>query len=171
MTEKPTPVLMPGTVYVAHDRYVCDDVSCAGMSALFTGWTIGGAPVSRVTLADVRDWYGYDGGSLGALSCECGRWIVTPDGQTVLSAGLRIGEHVHRPTRPGVRRPACDPDSHPSQYPQPTTDAPDCPACLAGHVWQTARMTGNRTCNRCGLLPLDDDDIADPCPGEKPANR
>jgi hypothetical protein len=165
-SEKPTPVLMPGTVYVAHDRFVCDNVSCAGMTALFTGQTIGGAPVNRVTLADVRDWYGYDGGSLGAFSCECGLWIVTPDGQTVRSAGLRIGEHVHR--YDSLRRPACNPDAHPAEYPRPTTDPVDCPACLAGHVWQIARLTGNRTCRRCGLLPLDNDDITDPCPGEKP---
>lgn len=31
------------------------------------------------------------------------------------------------------------------------------------HQWQTARMTGTKTCERCGLLPLDDDDANSPC--------
>ena len=31
------------------------------------------------------------------------------------------------------------------------------------HVWQRARFTGTRTCERCGLLPLDSDDDASPC--------
>ena len=33
------------------------------------------------------------------------------------------------------------------------------------HVWQTARFTGNRTCSRCGLLPLDDSDVSSDCTG------
>jgi hypothetical protein len=31
------------------------------------------------------------------------------------------------------------------------------------HVWQRARFTGTRTCERCGLLPLDSDDDDSPC--------
>ena len=33
------------------------------------------------------------------------------------------------------------------------------------HDWQTARFTGARTCSRCGLLPLDDDDYESECEG------
>lgn len=45
----PTPVLRPGVLYTAWDRYVCATLSCAGSSALYTGWTIGGAPVTPTT--------------------------------------------------------------------------------------------------------------------------
>ena len=31
------------------------------------------------------------------------------------------------------------------------------------HVWQTAPFTGNVTCSRCGLMPLDADDNELPC--------
>jgi len=31
------------------------------------------------------------------------------------------------------------------------------------HTWQTGRFTGNTTCSVCGLLPLDDDDVATTC--------
>lgn len=37
----------------------------------------------------------------------------------------------------------------------------------AGHEWQTARFTGNVTCARCGLLPLDQDDRESPCEGRQ----
>jgi len=36
---------------------------------------------------------------------------------------------------------------------------------LTAHEWQTARFTGAVTCARCGLLPLDDDDMASECEG------
>lgn len=62
-----TPVLAEGRVYLAHDRFVC--TKCAGSSALFTGVTIGGAPVTPVTEADKREWATY---GLGPLTCECG---------------------------------------------------------------------------------------------------
>jgi hypothetical protein len=35
------------------------------------------------------------------------------------------------------------------------------------HRWQYARMTGTKTCEKCGLLPLDSDDTATLCPGER----
>ena len=31
------------------------------------------------------------------------------------------------------------------------------------HKWQTARFTGTVTCERCGLLPIDQDDLDSPC--------
>ena len=37
------------------------------------------------------------------------------------------------------------------------------------HVWQYGRFTGAMTCERCGLLPLDQDDIETECPGTRPA--
>ena len=33
----------------------------------------------------------------------------------------------------------------------------------SGHVFQHGRFTGAMTCERCGLLPLDQDDIDTPC--------
>lgn len=35
------------------------------------------------------------------------------------------------------------------------------------HRWQYARFTGTKTCERCGLLPLDSDDVATPCTGSR----
>ena len=34
---------------------------------------------------------------------------------------------------------------------------------VAEHDWGRAYMTGARVCQRCGLLPLDEDDAALPC--------
>ena len=31
------------------------------------------------------------------------------------------------------------------------------------HIWQHGRATGTMTCERCGLLPTDDDDTSSPC--------
>lgn len=61
------PALLRGRLYLAHDRFVCAD--CAGITALHTGRTIGGAPLSQVTTSDVREWASYD---LGPLRCEGG---------------------------------------------------------------------------------------------------
>jgi hypothetical protein len=66
---EPTPVLKQGVLYLAHDRFVCARVPCAGMSALYTGYTIGGARVTRATAADKREWESY---GLGPMTCECG---------------------------------------------------------------------------------------------------
>ena len=38
---------------------------------------------------------------------------------------------------------------------------------LFGHAYTTGRMTGTRTCERCGMLPLDSDDMLTPCPGTR----
>lgn len=35
------------------------------------------------------------------------------------------------------------------------------------HRWQRGRFTGTRTCEACGLLPLDRDDIASVCEGKR----
>jgi hypothetical protein len=61
-------------VYLAHDRFVCGTVRCAGASALFSGETTGGAPVTPVTVDDVREWASYD---LGEAICQCGRLTAT----------------------------------------------------------------------------------------------
>lgn len=61
----PTPVLQPDTLYLAYDRIVCID--CAGMTATYTGLTIGGAPVTPIIGSDVTEWANY---GFGPLSCE-----------------------------------------------------------------------------------------------------
>lgn len=63
----PEPALQHGLLYLAHDRIVCAD--CAGITALHTGRTLGGAVLSSVTMSDVREWAGYD---LGPIRCEGG---------------------------------------------------------------------------------------------------
>lgn len=40
---------------------------------------------------------------------------------------------------------------------------------LEPHVWQEARFTGTTTCERCGLLPLDADDMETTCQSDEPA--
>jgi hypothetical protein len=37
------------------------------------------------------------------------------------------------------------------------------------HEWQYARMTGNKSCAVCGLMPLDEDDEDSPCRQDEPA--
>lgn len=34
---------------------------------------------------------------------------------------------------------------------------------MNGHDWQFGRFTGARTCARCGLLPMDDEDFESEC--------
>ena len=34
------------------------------------------------------------------------------------------------------------------------------------HHWQVSTFTGTKTCERCGLLPLDDEDMESTCQGE-----
>ena len=48
-------------------------MKCAGQSALYTGWTIDGHPLTHITAADVRNWPA----RLGPLDCECGRLVAT----------------------------------------------------------------------------------------------
>jgi hypothetical protein len=62
-------ILKPETVYVAHDRFVCASLQCAGVTAAMTGVTTGGAKLREVDAADVVEWQGYE---MGALTCECG---------------------------------------------------------------------------------------------------
>lgn len=75
---KPQPVLTPGILYTAWDRYVCASIGCAGSTALHTGWTIGGAPVTPTTAEEVADWYAHP--ELGAMTCECGSVTAGPRG-------------------------------------------------------------------------------------------
>ncbi|WP_043651020.1 hypothetical protein [Cellulosimicrobium cellulans] len=66
----PTPVLDPDRIYLAHDRWVCGEGRCAGMTAQHTGATTGGVRLRPVTVADVDDW---EWAGLGTLTCECRR--------------------------------------------------------------------------------------------------
>lgn len=61
----PRPVLKPGTIYVAHDTFLCAE--CAGMTPLYTGHTIYGAPLHAIRGVDVIEWSSY---KLGPLVCE-----------------------------------------------------------------------------------------------------
>lgn len=72
----PKPVLTPGVLYTAWDRYVCATLACAGSSALYTGRTIGGAPVTPTTPEEVAAWPHEE---LGPMTCECGRITVQHD--------------------------------------------------------------------------------------------
>ena len=65
-----TNLLDPQRIYLAHDRWVCGETHCAGMTAATTGYTTGGAIVRPVTADDVEGW---EWAGLGALGCECGR--------------------------------------------------------------------------------------------------
>jgi hypothetical protein len=40
---------------------------------------------------------------------------------------------------------------------------------LEHHVWQESRFTSTTTCERCGLLPLDADDMETTCQSDEPA--
>lgn len=62
---KRTPVLISGRLYLAFDRFVCPE--CSGITALYTGYTIGGAKLSPLQTSDVSRWATYD---LGPLRCE-----------------------------------------------------------------------------------------------------
>lgn len=69
--QTPEPVLDDGVIYYAHDRFVC--TQCCGVTALYTGATIGGAPVLPIEPGDVVEWVLADqetGGKLGPLHCE-----------------------------------------------------------------------------------------------------
>lgn len=60
-----TPVLILGRLYLACDRYVCTE--CSGITALYTGYTLGGAKLSPLQASDVSRWATYD---LGPLRCD-----------------------------------------------------------------------------------------------------
>ncbi len=42
-------------------------------------------------------------------------------------------------------------------------DGSDFGVWAIGHDFQQSRFTGTTTCSRCGLLPMDDDDMETPC--------
>lgn len=65
----PEPVLAQDVLYMAYDRFVCGRGHCAGMTAQFTGVTIGGSRVTEVNEADITEWAS---AGLGDLGCECG---------------------------------------------------------------------------------------------------
>lgn len=68
----PPGVLDPEVLYSGDNgRIFCGALRCAGQSAHFTGFTISGMEVQRVTEGDVREWLSFD---LGRPKCEnCGR--------------------------------------------------------------------------------------------------
>jgi hypothetical protein len=70
-----TKALKDGAVYLAFDRYVCAETCCAGTAAAYTGETINGAKLSRITTDDVTEWASYD---MGPLVCECGAVTLSP---------------------------------------------------------------------------------------------
>ncbi|MBW9213274.1 hypothetical protein KV102_00340 [Mumia sp. zg.B53] len=59
------PALKPDRLYCAYDPFVC--VECAGATALATGMTIGGAPVTPLTVGEVVEWAA---SALGPLQCQ-----------------------------------------------------------------------------------------------------
>ncbi|MFJ4233834.1 hypothetical protein [Cellulosimicrobium cellulans] len=70
----PTPVLDPDQIYLSHDRWVCGEAACAGITAQHTGATTGGARLRPVAADDVIGW---EWAGLGALTCECRRLTVS----------------------------------------------------------------------------------------------
>lgn len=102
----PTPVLSTDKIYEAYDRFVCKE--CAGMTAEYTGVTIGGYRLTLVTAADVLEWAGYD---QGPLTCECRRLEAVLDEQQQLQ--VRPGTPLPRPGM--AEQPA--PTESPVTYP------------------------------------------------------
>lgn len=81
-TRKPT--LKPDHIYVERDRFVCAEISCAGISGVMTGTSHEGHRLSLVRASDITEWATYD---LGPLRCECGRLTATvsPTGEPVFT--------------------------------------------------------------------------------------
>ena len=100
----PAPVLAPDKIYEAYDRFVCK--ACAGMTAEYTGVTIGGYRLTAITTADVVEWAGYD---QGPLTCECRRLEAVLDEQQQLQ--IRPGTPLPRPAAGAPADPA------PASYP------------------------------------------------------
>ena len=69
-----SPVLRPGRVYLAGDRFVCCAMRCAGQTALYTGETYDGIPLRPVRGADVIELASIRPGT--PLTCECGAYRV-----------------------------------------------------------------------------------------------
>lgn len=87
MTKNPTPVLIEGAVYGSDNgRMICR--SCAGSSALYTGYDLSGMKVERITVAEVAEWLTFD---LGPMRCECRKVTLSrlagPDGWPMAVAG------------------------------------------------------------------------------------
>ena len=93
MSSNPTPVLAADKLYEAYDRFVCKE--CAGMTAEYTGVTIGGYRLTLVTAADVIEWAGYD---QGPLTCECRSLEAVLDEQQQ----LQVRPGTTTPPRPEV---------------------------------------------------------------------
>lgn len=104
-SNNPTPVLAADKLYEAYDRFVCKE--CAGMTAEYTGVTIGGYRLTVITTAVVVEWAGYD---QGPLTCECRRLEAVLDEQQQLQ--IRPGTPLPRPA--AVAPPA---DPAPASYP------------------------------------------------------
>src|SRR3546814_18323730 len=69
--ETPEHVLEAEVIYYAHDRFVC--TQCCGMTAIYTGVTIGGATVLQIEPGDADAWVLAEqetGGKIGPLRCE-----------------------------------------------------------------------------------------------------
>ncbi len=103
-SNNPTPVLVADKLYEAYDRFVCKE--CAGMTAEYTGVTIGGYRLTVITTADVVEWAGYD---QGPLTCECRRLEAVLDEQQQLQ--IRPGTPLPRPAAGAPADPA------PASYP------------------------------------------------------
>ena len=80
-------MLTPGTIYLAHDRFVCTD--CAGATARHSHRTIGGAPVLPITAADVAAWRGATTGPFRALFIAGGHFFVNTARAQVIEAARR----------------------------------------------------------------------------------
>ena len=71
-------------LYMAHDRIVCGRVTCAGSTAVHTGYTIGGAKVMPFSALDADE-----ARAAGVEArCECGAVEATPE---TVSAGPTPG--------------------------------------------------------------------------------
>jgi hypothetical protein len=72
MHDDPTPVLREDRLYITEDRLVCGRPRCAGMTALYTGRTIGGYLIRPLGEADGRL---YEARNVNPV-CVCGqvRW-------------------------------------------------------------------------------------------------
>ena len=53
--KQPKPKLKADELYLAHDRIVCGRLHCAGMSAHFTGKTIHGLRVRKISAEEIRE--------------------------------------------------------------------------------------------------------------------
>lgn len=116
-TPTPVPVLSAKTLYKAYDRFVCKE--CAGMTAEYTGVTIGGYRLTVITAADVIEWTEYD---LGPMTCECRR----------LEAVLDDEQHLQ--IRPGTPQLRPNDDAPTASAVAPASSAPAEIRCQCEHI-------------------------------------